>query len=328
VSKPSMSDAIENATVMVTGGCGFIGSHLVRRLVALGAARIVVIDSLRYGDQANLGDLGGRVELVEHTLGRDPVAALREKMRDVRLLFHLAAEKHNQSKDDPLEVLRSNVDGSFLLFDAAARCGVEKVVFSSSLYAYGRMRGGPFVEDERPEPCTVYGISKLTGEHLLRYFHAQHGLTHVVLRYLFVYGPRQFAGMGYKSVIVKNFERLLHNEAPIVYGDGNQTLDYVYVDDVVEATIAAMAGTVSGEVINVGSGMPTTVADLVDLMRLVAARPLPIRHEPPDWTAGSRRVGNVDKARRLLGWEPRIGLREGLEKTYRWMREEEARGAG
>jgi nucleoside-diphosphate-sugar epimerase len=304
---------------MVTGGCGFIGSHLVRALLAGGVARVVVLDSLRYGDRANLGGLGDAVQVVPHTLGSDDPAVLREALRGVRWLFHLAAEKHNQSKDTPLEVFRSNIDGAYTLFDLAARAGVEKAVFTSSLYAYGRMSGPPFVEDEVPQPHTVYGISKLCGEHLLRHAGVAHGVAWTVLRYLFVYGPRQFAGMGYKSVIVKTFERLLRGESPVVYGDGEQTLDYVYVDDAVAATIAALGAPADGEVVNVGSGAATTVNALIALMQKVAGTHLPVRGEAADWTAGSRRVGNVEKARRVLGWQASTPLEDGLRQTFAWM---------
>lgn len=312
---------VAGSAIMVTGGCGFIGSHLVGQLLERRAERIVVIDSLRYGDPANLGEHSAAVEVVRHRLGTDDPAVLRDKLRGVRYLFHLAAEKHSQTRDSPMDVLRSNVDGTYALFDAAARCGVERIVFTSSLYAYGRMQGPPFVEDELPQPRTVYGISKLCGEHLLGHLRAEHGMRYNVLRYLFVYGPRQYAGMGYKSVIVKNFERLLDGEPPTVYGDGMQALDYIFVDDAVEATIRALEAEVSDEIFNVGSGHPTTVNALVDLMGAVAARPLPKRYEPADWTAGSARVGDVSKARRLLGWTPRTALADGLARTFQWIAE-------
>jgi UDP-glucose 4-epimerase len=307
--------SLAGSAILVTGGCGFIGSHLVRALVGAGAGRVTVVDSLRYGDRANLAGSSPNVEIVQHTLGVDDPAALSAALGGVRFVFHLAAEKHNQSKDDPVRVMRSNIEGSWLLLDAAARARVEKVVFTSSLYAYGRLRGAPFVEDELPQPRTIYGISKLTGEHLL----AVAGVPFTVLRYLFVYGPRQFAGMGYKSVIVKTFERLRRGEPPVVFGDGEQTLDYVFVDDVVDATLAALMPGANGEVINIGSGRPTTVNELMTLMQDVAGTSLPVRHEAPDWTAGSCRVGNIDKARRVLGWTARTPLRDGLAATYAWL---------
>ena len=309
---------IAGSTVMVTGGCGFIGSHLVRRLLALDARRVVVVDSLRYGDRANLSQVPA-IEIVQHTLGTDSADTLEEKMRGVDYLFHLAAEKHNQSKDDPLRILRANIDGSYTLFDVAARCGVRKIVFSSSLYAYGRMHGLPFREDEMPQPQTVYGISKLCGEHLLRNVNAVHGTAYNILRYFFVYGPRQFAGMGYKSVIVKNFERLLDGAPTTIYGDGTQKLDYVFVDDAVEAALQALATDISGEVFNIGSGEPTSVNDLIDHMLAIAGSNLSKQHEPPDWTAGSCRVGDVSKARERLGWEPRVSLADGLTRTFAWL---------
>lgn len=308
--------------MVVTGGCGFIGSHLVAELVRRGAARIVVIDSLRYGDRANLGALSDRVEIVQHTLGLDPKAALAQAVQGARYLFHLAAEKHNQSKDDPERVYRSNIEGTHALYEVACDAGVKKVVFSSSLYAYGRVSGGPFVETEVPAPHTVYGITKLAGEHILRFFEKQRQIEHNALRYLFVYGPKQFAGMGYKSVIVKNFERLLAGERPTVYGDGRQALDYVYVDDIVDATLRAMEHDVSGEVVNLGSGIATPVAALVELMIRVSEKNVEKLYEPPDWTAGSSRVANPEKAARVLGWRATTSLEDGLRRTYRWLAEQ------
>jgi UDP-glucose 4-epimerase len=319
-----MKHSISGASVVVTGGCGFIGSHLVAELVRRGAGRIVIVDSLRYGDRANLGALSERVEIVKHTLGFDPRADLDRALSGANYLFHLAAEKHNQSKDDPQRVYRSNIEGTHTLYEAAVAAGVRKVVFSSSLYAYGRTSGDAFVETELPAPHTVYGITKLAGEHILRFFAKQHGLEHMVLRYLFVYGPKQFAGMGYKSVIVKNFERLIAGQSPTVYGDGKQSLDYVFVDDVVDATIRALEHDVSGDVVNIGSGVATEVDALVDLMIDVGGRPADKLYEPPDWTHGSYRVANPEKAAQLLGWRAATPLREGLARTERWIAEQTA----
>jgi UDP-glucose 4-epimerase len=311
--------SVSGHALMVTGGAGFIGSHLVAELVARGAARVVVVDSLRYGDRANLHGLSDRVELVQHTLGFDAPDVLERAMQGVDYLFHFAAEKHNQSKDDPLRVMQANVNGAYTLYDVACRSGVKKIVFASSLYAYGRMQGPPLVESELPRPRTVYGVTKLAGEHLLDYFRERAGVEFNVLRYFFVYGPKQFAGMGYKSVIVKNFERLLAGERPIVYGDGRQALDYVYVDDAVDAALRALETELTGEVFNVGSGVATTVDELVSLMLEVSGARLEKLYEPRDWTAGSCRVADVEKAVRLLGWRVATPLLEGLNRTYAWL---------
>jgi nucleoside-diphosphate-sugar epimerase len=145
-----------------------------------------------------------------------------------------------------------------------------------------------------------------------------------VLRYFFVYGPRQYQGLGYKSVIVRNFERLLRGERPTVFGDGRQALDYVYVDDAVGAALAALERAGSGEVVNVGSGQPVAVDALVDAMVRVSGRAVEKEYLPPDETAGSWRVANPERARRELDWTPRVALEEGLARTFRWMAEARA----
>ncbi|MBK7579611.1 MAG: NAD-dependent epimerase/dehydratase family protein [Myxococcales bacterium] len=316
----SASQRIDGSTVVVTGGCGFIGSHLVGALARRGAKRVVVIDSLRYGKRENL-PAGVDVEVVQHDLGFGDEAELERACAGADYLFHLAAEKHNQSKDAPTRVLRANVEGTAALFQAAGRAGVKKVLLTSSLYAYGRLAGPPMVESETPNPSTVYGISKLTGEHLLSFFAKQHGMDAVTLRYFFVYGPRQFAGTGYKSVIVKSFEHLRAGRAPVIYGDGLQALDYVYVDDAVEATLCALEAPLSGELFNVGSGVATSVKDLIELMVRVSGQARVPESAPADWTHGSSRAGNVDKIAKLLGWRATTSLEQGLAATHAWLAE-------
>jgi UDP-glucose 4-epimerase len=311
---------------MVTGGCGFIGSHLVRRLLADGVGRVVVVDSLRYGDAGNLGAdaADSRLTVVRHVIGSDPREPLATALTGVDWLFHLAAEKHNQSADDPDRVLAANVLGTRLLFELAAEAGVRKTVFTSSLYAYGRLAGPPMIETEVPLPTTVYGISKLCGERLLAHAASQSAMRGDSLRYLFVYGPRQLAGMGYKSVVVRNFERLARGEAPVIFGDGAQALDYVFVDDVVEATIRCMEHPGSGALLNVSSGQGTTINELTRLMCEVAGASVAPVHAPPDWTAGSSRVGDNARIAATLDWRPETSLRDGLARTWEWVRERRA----
>jgi UDP-glucose 4-epimerase len=312
--------------VLVTGGGGFIGSHLVDGLLARGAARVTILDSMKYANATHERQAGDRVSVVKFALGTDSAARLGEVMRGVDLLFHLAAEKHNQSLPDPQHLLAANINGTYELYEAAGQAGVKKLVFSSSLYAYGRTSGPPMVETEIPQPWTLYGISKQTGEQLAAHARKKHGLPSNVLRYFFVYGPRQFPGLGYKSVIVTNFERLRRGEAPTIFGDGKQALDYVYVDDVVDATIAAMESPLDGEVLNVGSGVATSINELTAVMIEVSGQKVAPAFGPADWTQGSSRVGENGKIKRLLGWEPKVGLREGLDRTYRWVRENGSRG--
>lgn len=308
---------VAGATIVVTGGAGFIGSHLVSALLGVGAGAVRVLDDLRCGDPARLGNGGGRVELVRCQLGCDDPSPY---LRGARFVFHLAAEKHNQSRGRPQALLRSNVEGTYDVYRAAADAGVERVVFSSSLYAYGRMSGPPSVETDCPQPITPYGISKLAGEQLLRHFARERGLAGTVLRLYFVYGPRQFAGTGYKSVIVRTFERLLADEPGVVNGDGLQALDYVYVDDVVAALLGALSPAAAGETFNVASGTAVAVRDLVAHMTRVAGSERAPVHAPADWTAGTSRAGTPDKIAAHLGWRPQVDLDEGLTRTLAWIR--------
>jgi UDP-glucose 4-epimerase len=317
---------LAGSTVMVTGGCGFIGSHLVRRLLAEGARRVIALDSLRYGSEQNLAELGagGNLTRIRFELGSDEPALLDRHLEGVDHLFHLAAEKHNQSKHEPDAVLRANVLGTHQLFASAARAGVKKTVFTSSLYSYGRLAGPPSRETDLPQPTTVYGISKLCGERLLAHHVGSGPMRGDSLRFFFVYGPRQFAGTGYKSVIVKNFERIRAGRPPVILGDGSQRLDYVFVEDVVDATLRCMESPESGRLLNVGTGVGTSINQLTDAMLEVAGSSLRPVHEPPDWTAGSSRVGDIAAIRAALGWEPRATLAEGLRATWSWIDRESA----
>jgi UDP-glucose 4-epimerase len=313
---PDASQPLRNRSVMVTGGLGFIGRHLVRATLERGASRVLVLD--RRAAQA--GELPEGALAVPFELGRDSPAALAAQLRGVELLFHFAAEKHSQSDPDPGRMLRANVNGSYDLFDAAARAGVRKVVFASSVFAYGRMSGPPLDEAEPARPTSVYGISKLCGEQLLDHARVALGLPGVALRYFFVYGPGQDAGRGYRSVVVRTFDRLRDGLAPTIYGDGKQALDYVYVDDAIEAALLAMERNVSGAVLNVGSGQATPVAALIDRLTAAAGVARAPERLPPDATAGSCRVARIERAAQSLGWLPATALDTGLARTWEWHR--------
>ena len=281
--------------------------------------RVLAIDSLDYGKRENLdvSDRDIRIEKLELRSGTS--GRLRELLHGVDYVFHLAAEKHNQSINSSCRVLDANVLGTYELLKAAHEAGVKKVVFTSSLYAYGRMCGPPMSEDEVPVPHTIYGISKLSAEYLCRHFYMQAGMSVVCLRLFFVYGPRQYAGLGYKSVVVRNFERMLEGQKPVIYGDGNQELDYIYVDDVVSVLLLAMAGDDNCEVFNVGNGSAVSINHLTRLMIEVAGVKTDCEYGPADFTAGSSRVANTLKFDRRFGPQTRVPLSDGLRRTYEWM---------
>lgn len=308
----------QDKTVAVTGACGFIGSHLVERLRAAGV-RVLAIDSLCYGRRENLDLLDPNIRIEQLEIRTGSSERLAQLLGQVDYVFHLAAEKHNQSINSPERVLDANVIGTYELLRAAADARVKKIVFTSSLYAYGRMTGPPMTEDEVPVPHTVYGISKLTGEHLCRHFSMQRGVPIVCLRLFFVYGPRQYAGLGYKSVIVKNFDSMIKGEKPVIYGDGNQRLDYIYVDDVVSALLLAMGGADEFNVFNVGNGSGVSVNDLTALMKEVVGVNTANEYGPADFTHGTSRVADTSKFNNHFGSQARVPLAHGLRRTFEWM---------
>lgn len=310
---------IENATFAVTGGCGFIGATVVRQLLDQGAGRIVVLDSLRAGRRERLPD-DSRLVVVETTLGDVTVETLARQFKGIDGVFHLAAEKHRPSLDSPRELVLTNVLGTNDVIEAARVAGIHKLVFSSSLYAYGRMSGAPMVETEPCHPHTLYGTTKLAGENLVEAAYRRGDFATVSLRYFFVYGPRQYVGTGYKSVVVSNFERLRRNEPPIIHGDGEQALDYSHVDDIARATLLAMSREVNGKVLNVGSGRALSVNELTEAMMEAAGVRFEPIHDEADNTASSCRVANTGHAESLLGFRSHIPLEEGLRSTWEWIR--------
>ena len=280
---------------------------------------MLAIDSLAYGMRENLDVSDPEIQIEKLELRSGTNVQLQELLTGVDYVFHLAAEKHNQSINSPARVLDANVMGTYELLKAAVDAGVKKVVFTSSLYAYGRMSGPPMAENEVPIPHTVYGISKLSGEHLCRHFHTQHGIQAVCLRLFFVYGPRQYAGLGYKSVIVRNFDRMLHGHKPVIHGDGNQALDYIYVDDVVSAILLAMTGMDDFEVFNVGNGAAVSINHLTELMMGIADVNTGCEYGPADFTHGSSRVASTKKFDDRFGFQARVPLDDGLRRTFEWM---------
>jgi UDP-glucose 4-epimerase len=299
---------------LVTGAAGFIGCHLVEALHAAGCD-VVGIDDERSGDWR-------RVQAPCTQVRRDIAdltpAELAELCSDVDVVFHLAAEKHNSAKATPQKIIDVNISATRRLFDAAAQARRPKVVFASSLYAYGSMGPEPMRETDLPTPTTMYGVSKVAGEHLLRIARDDHRLSWSVARLFFVYGPRQYAEGGYKSVIVSNFERLARGEEPTVFGDGEQALDYVYIDDAVAALVVMAGPDHDGKTLNISSGHGTTVNALTAAMLSASGSRLAPRMCPPDWTAGSRRVGDATAAAGELGWKADTPIEAGLQRCWEW----------
>ena len=297
---------------LVTGGCGFIGSHLVEALVRAGA-RVRVLDNLSSGRRENLDAVRGVVELVEADV-RD-AEAVRRAAGGMDGIFHEAALV---SVFDSLQRPRDNHDinstGTLNVLLAAREQGVRRVVFASTAAAYGNDPELPKRETMRPSPESPYAVAKLSGEHYLRFFHTLYGLETVSLRYFNVFGPRQDPRSPYSGVVSRFVDCARGGQQPVVFGDGLQSRDFVFVRDVVQANVQAMASPRAGrgEVINVASGRTATLLDLLAVLSRLLGRDLSPRHEPA--RAGDIRhsSASIDQAVSLLGYQPEYDLEQGL----------------
>lgn len=298
----------------VTGGAGFIGSHLVDRLLAAGH-EVVVLDNLSTGSRANLEGAGARLTLLEGDL-RDP-AAVAAAVAGCEVVFHQAAlAAVARSVDNPVEVHEVNVVGTLHLLEACRAAGVRRVVFASSSSVYGDTPTLPKREDAPLRPRSPYAATKAAGEGLMQAWHATYGLETVVLRYFNVYGPRQSPRSQYAAVVPRFVAAVRAGEAPVIYGDGQQTRDFTWVGDVVHALeLAASApGAAGAGPINLGGGERVSVLSLAQRVARAAGREVAPRHEPA--RAGDVRDSLADtaRARALLGWVPRTSLDEGLAR--------------
>ena len=310
-----------NELHLVTGGAGFIGSNLVRRLAGQGA-RVRVFDDLSSGHLENLAGLEASVEFVRGDL-RD-AAAVRAAARGVRHVFHVGALASVQaSVDDPAATHEINVTGTLNVLLAARAAGAERVVFSSSASIYGDSPVMPKREDMLPAPLTGYALSKLAGEHYGRIFHGLYGLKFFALRYFNVFGPRQDPASHYAAVIPLFMRAYCAGRQPTIYGDGGQTRDFTFVEDVVSANLACLAApdAAAGGVYNVAYGDRISVNDLARQIAALAGQPFAPTYAPA--RPGDVRESQADAtlARRVLGWRPAHAFAEGLQATFDWFKD-------
>lgn len=306
---------------LVTGGAGFIGSHLVEALGRRGV-RTVVLDDLSSGTRANLAGAGAEIEFLEGSV-TDP-AAVRHAVAGCTWVFHLAAlVSVPQSVAHPMESHRRNVLGTLEVLEAARAAGVRRLVLASSSAVYGDSLEPAQREDQPPRPLSPYALQKFTAEQYGRLFHRLYGLETVALRFFNVFGPRQAADSPYSGVIARFCRCFLAGEPPRIFGDGRQSRDFVYVTDVVAANLAAAmapAARVSGRTFNIGTGRSRTLLELVEALqkltgraldpRFEAARPGDIRHSCPDLAA----------AHTALDWRAEVSWEEGLARTLEFYR--------
>jgi len=315
-------ETLHGARALVTGGAGLIGSHLADLLASAGASEIVVLDNLSRGRLDNLATAraSGRVTLVDGDI-RDR-GLLARALDGVDVLFHLAAIRITQCAEEPRLALEVLVDGTFNVLEAAVAAGVKKVVAASSASIYGMAERFPTSEDHHPyNNRTLYGTAKAFNEGLLASLSDMYGLDYVALRYFNVYGPRMDTHGAYTEVLIRWMDRIDRGLSPVIYGDGKQTMDFVYVEDVARANALAATSGATNEVFNVASGVETSLDELAQALLTAMGASRAVEYGPErKVNAVSRRLADPGRARARLGFETRVDLDEGLRRLVVWWR--------
>jgi UDP-glucose 4-epimerase len=306
--------------VLVIGGAGFIGSHVVDELLKEDVEEVVVYDNFCRGTKENLSEAlkDKRVSIFSDGGDITQPDILDVAMRGKDYVFHLAALWILQCHEYPRAAFDVNIRGTFNVLEACVRNNIKKLVYSSSASVYGDAVEIPMTEDHPYNNKTFYGATKIAGEHMLKAFHDRYGLPYVSLRYMNVYGERQDYRGFYIAVLLKALDRISKGLPPIIYGDGSQTYDFVYVKDVARANVLALLSQVDEGCFNIGSGQGTSIKEVVELLLKVCDSNLQPQYEPAGLTFVTKRVGSITKAQRELNFEAITSLEQGLRILVRW----------
>ncbi len=313
---------IRGAKIIVIGGAGFIVSHVVDELRKEDVAEIVIYDNFARGTldnlEASLED--PRVKVFE--LGGDILHTdiLDRAIAGKDYVFHLAALWLLHCHEFPRSAFHANIEGTFNVLEACARHNVKKLIYSSSASVYGDAVELPMTEDHIYNNKTFYGATKIAAEHMCRAYYNRYGLNYTGLRYMNVYGPRQDYKGTYIAVIMKILDRLDQGLPPLVYGDGTQSYDFIYVADTARANICAMKSTATDQNYNVGSGIQTSIGELAEMILKTTNSPLKVQYEPAGQTFVTNRIGDPTRAREEIGFNYQVGLEEGLRNLIEWRR--------
>ena len=309
------------STFLVSGGAGFIGSNITHALCARGE-KVRVLDDFSTGREQNLHGLEGRIDLRRGSI-TDP-KTVAEAMQGVDYVFHQAALPSVQrSVENPIESDRVNTQGTLNMLDAARKAGVKRLVFAASSSAYGETPTLPKVETMSPDPLSPYAVTKLAGEAYCKVFHVCYGLETVALRYFNVFGPRQDPNSHYAAVIPKFIAAALKGGEPVIFGDGLQSRDFCFIDNVVEANLKALtAPNAAGKVFNIACGERTTLLDVVDALGQIVGRKITARHEPPRSGDIKHSLADITRAKEILGYTGAVSFADGLRRTLAWYREQ------
>jgi UDP-glucose 4-epimerase len=325
--------ALPQQRVLVTGGAGLIGSHIVDLLMDgrdRGAyGEIVILDNFVRGRRENLAAAlqRGPITIIDGDI--TDRAQVAHAMEGIDLVFHLAALRITQCAEDPRLAVDVLGNGTFNILEAAVKAGVKKVVASSTASVYGLAEQFPTTEQHHPyNNRTIYGATKVFNEGLLRSFNDMYGLQYVALRYFNVYGPRMDIYGAYTEVLIRWMDRIIEGKSPLIFGDGQQTMDFVYVTDIARANMLAAESSVSDEVFNVACGVETSLNDLARALQRVMGSDLPIEYGPPrSVNAVPRRLASTAKAKQLIGFEAQVQLDDGLRDLVAWWKSQKAGAA-
>jgi len=304
---------------LVTGGAGFIGSHICRKLVSQGCF-VRVLDNLLTGKKSNLADVIEKIEFIEADMGDSQVA--RSAMKDIDVVLHEGAlPSVPRSVDDPAATHRHCVDATFTLLLAARDAGVKRFVYAASSSAYGDAPTSPKVETMPPSPLSPYAVGKLVGEYYCSVFSGVFGLETISLRYFNVFGPYQDPASQYAAAIPAFVTAILKDQSPTIYGDGEQSRDFTYVDNVVEANLlAARAKRTNGQVVNIACGRAVTVNAIIDMINDLLGKSIKPTYVASRLGDVKHSLADISRARKLIGFKPTVQFREGLEKALDWYR--------
>lgn len=304
---------------LVTGGAGFIGSNTVDELVRRGHS-VVVLDDLSSGKEENLAEVRNKITFVKGSI--TDVEAVQKVMHQAEYVIHLAARTSvPRSVKDPLDTNRINVEGTLNVLVAARDNKVKRVVFAASSSAYGETPTLPKTEEMQPQPISPYGVSKYVGELYAQTFGRCYGLENVSVRYFNIFGPRQDPDSPYSGVLSRFATAFLQDEQPVVFGDGEQTRDFTYVENAVQANLLACeAPAASGGVFNIGTGDRISLNQTLEYLRRISGKKLEAKYEPAREGDIRDSQADISKAREVLGYEPTVHFEEGLERTFEWYR--------
>lgn len=304
---------------LVTGGAGFIGSNTVDELVRRGHG-VVVLDDLSAGKEENLAEIRNKITFVKGSI--TDLEAVQKACHQADYVIHLAARTSvPRSVKDPVDTNRINVDGTLNVLVAARDNKVKRVVYAASSSAYGETPTLPKTETMQPQPISPYGVSKYVGELYAKTFGRCYGLETVCLRYFNIFGPRQDPDSPYSGVLSRFAAAFLDETRPTVYGDGEQTRDFTYVENAVQANLLACeAPAISGEVFNIGTGQSVTLNQTLELFRRISGKHCTAQYDAPREGDIRDSLADISHSRNLLGYEPVVLFEEGLQRTYSWYR--------